>query len=205
MQKGRQESKTAAAGGQGRGSQGRVRRRGGLAAQPGARAAGARGSHQAAGTQRAAVATSAAGSAAPTTRGVCEHVALDLQVLPHDERLHGAHLQARQRVLGAKHKLASVLADLVKEAGSRGGGERQARMSREDNKWHQTVAGTEAQRRAGCTHPPLISMSPGQPPSGFHAPWPSMLRAPSLQPAPIYKQAKRSSKTSKAATAAPIC
>ncbi len=42
--------------------------------------------------------------------------AVAVQVLPNDECLHGTHLQARQRVLHAKHVLARVLADLVEEA-----------------------------------------------------------------------------------------
>ena len=44
-----------------------------------------------------------------------QKVCADLQVLPDYEGLHGAHLQALQRVRHAKHVLARVLADLVEE------------------------------------------------------------------------------------------
>ena len=37
-----------------------------------------------------------------------------LQVLPHDERLHCAHVKALQRVVHAEAVLARILADLVK-------------------------------------------------------------------------------------------
>ncbi len=40
---------------------------------------------------------------------------IDLQILPDDQRLDGAHVQTGQRVLDAEHELVGVLADLVKE------------------------------------------------------------------------------------------
>lgn len=63
-----------------------------------------------------------------TCRGVGEDIPLHVQVLPHNQGLHRAHLQARQRVLHPKHKLARVLADLVEEAAGRGRGRRRARV-----------------------------------------------------------------------------
>ena len=49
-----------------------------------------------------------------TVGSVAEDVARDIKVLPDDERLDGAHLQALKRVLNAKDKLAGVKRNLVK-------------------------------------------------------------------------------------------
>mmetsp|Transcript_34697 Transcript_34697/g.87798 ORF Transcript_34697/g.87798 Transcript_34697/m.87798 type:complete len:227 (+) Transcript_34697:109-789(+) len=51
------------------------------------------------------------------TGGVEQLVAVAVQRLPHDQRLHCSHVQAHQRVLHAKHVLARVLRDLLKELG----------------------------------------------------------------------------------------
>ena len=54
---------------------------------------------------------------------VHQHVAVDLQVLPHDERLHRPHVQTLQRVLHPEAKLPRILANLVEvPAQGRGGG-----------------------------------------------------------------------------------
>ena len=45
---------------------------------------------------------------------VHQHVAVDLQVLPHNQRLHRPHIQTLQRVLHPEAKLPRVLANLVK-------------------------------------------------------------------------------------------
>ena len=44
---------------------------------------------------------------------VLEHVTHDLQVLPHDEDLHSAHLERFERVVDAEAEFARVLRDLV--------------------------------------------------------------------------------------------
>ena len=41
--------------------------------------------------------------------------ALDVEVLPHNERLNGTHLEAVQRLVDAKHVLICVLRDLLEE------------------------------------------------------------------------------------------
>ena len=61
------------------------------------------------------------GSQSMKGQGICNmrlvlgHGSPNLQVLPDDEGLHGAHLQALQRVGHPKHIFPSVLADLIKE------------------------------------------------------------------------------------------
>ena len=56
-----------------------------------------------------------AGNVKLTCGGVHEGDAIHFQVLPDDEGLDSAHVQAGLGVLHAKDKLASVLADLIKE------------------------------------------------------------------------------------------
>mmetsp|Transcript_13143 Transcript_13143/g.55199 ORF Transcript_13143/g.55199 Transcript_13143/m.55199 type:complete len:508 (+) Transcript_13143:683-2206(+) len=46
---------------------------------------------------------------------VVQNVPVDLHVLPHDERLHGTHLEAHQSIFFAEAVLPAVLRDLVEE------------------------------------------------------------------------------------------
>ena len=48
---------------------------------------------------------------------VHQRVPVNVQAFPHDQRLHGAHLEARERVRDAEDELARVLRDLVEELG----------------------------------------------------------------------------------------
>ena len=53
--------------------------------------------------------------------GVHQLVSVAVQVLPYQKCVHGTHVEAGQGILGAKHVLVGILADLLKEPEGGGG------------------------------------------------------------------------------------